>query len=151
MSRVDYCNSLLVDQSAVALRGLHLAQNYAARLVMGLPRRNHVTLALEVLHWLRVCYKLTCLLYKTLYTDDGPAYMSSMVSQYTPGRAGALPAPLCAWLYLAPVWLVQAAASRCQFLLSGMCCLLTFITVGHSRLLKQVLKPVYSGNILVKH
>ena len=28
-----------------------------------------------------------CLLYKTLYTNDVPVYMSSMVSQYTPGRA----------------------------------------------------------------
>ena len=27
------------------------------------------------------------LLYKTLYTDDAPAYMGSMVSLYTPGRA----------------------------------------------------------------
>ena len=91
MSRVDYCNSLLVGQSAAALRGLQLAQNYAPRLVMGLRRRDHVTPALQALHWLpihqRVCYKLMCLLHKTLYTDDAPVYMSSMVSQYTPGRA----------------------------------------------------------------
>ena len=91
MSRVDYCNSLLVGQSAAALRGLQLAQNYAARLVMGLRRRDHVTPALQALHWLpihqRVCYKLMCLLHKTLYTDDAPVYMSSMVSQchYAPG------------------------------------------------------------------
>ena len=31
----------------------------------------------------------------------------------------ALPVPLCAWLYLAPVWLVQTAASRCRLLLSA--------------------------------
>ena len=72
MSRVDYCNSLLVGQSAAALRGLQLAQNYAARLVMGVRRRDHVTPTLQALHWLpihqRVCYRLMCLLHKTLYT-----------------------------------------------------------------------------------
>ena len=46
----------------------------------------------------------------------------------------ALPVPLCAYLYLAPVWLVLAAASRCRLLLSGMRCLLTSITVRHSGL-----------------
>jgi len=54
MSRVDYCNSLLVGQSVAALRGLQLAQNYAARLVMGLRRRDHVTPALRALHWLPI-------------------------------------------------------------------------------------------------
>ena len=56
MSRVDYCNSLLklVGQSAAALRGLQLAQNYAARLVTGLRRRDYVTPALEALHWLPI-------------------------------------------------------------------------------------------------
>ena len=71
MSRVDYCNSLLVGQSATALRGLQLAQNYAAHLVMGLCWCDHVTPALQALHWLpihqRVCYQLMCLLHKTLY------------------------------------------------------------------------------------
>ena len=54
MSRVDDCNSLLVGQSAVALRGLQLTQNYAARLVMGLRPRDHITPALEALHWPRI-------------------------------------------------------------------------------------------------
>ena len=62
-----------------------------------------------------------------------------------------LPVPLCALLYLAPVWLVQTAASRCRLLLSGMRCLLTSITVRHSALVKLILKLIYSDNILVKH
>ena len=40
MSRVDYCNSLLVGQSAAALRELQLIQNYGAGLVMGLRWRD---------------------------------------------------------------------------------------------------------------
>ena len=152
---VDYCNSLLVGQSATALRGLQLAQNYAARPVMGLRRSDHVPPALEALHWLpihqRVCYKLMCLLYRTLYTNDAPVYMSSMVSHYMPGRAlrsasatmrVAVPrlSGLCRPLFLGV-----------GSLLSGMHCLLTSITVRHSGLLKPVLKLIYLGNILVKH
>ena len=120
ISRVDYYNSLLVGESAAALREVQLHQNYAARLVMGLHWRDHVTPALQAVHRLpihqRVCYKLMCLLYKTLYSDDAPTCMDSMVSLYTPGGHWALPAPLrvYAWLYLALVWLVRAAAPRCQ-------------------------------------
>ena len=145
MSRVDYCNSLLVGQSAAALRGLQLAQNYAARLVIGLRRRDHVTPALQALHWLpihqRVCYKLMCLLHKTLYTDDAPVYMSSMVSQYTPGRAlrsaSATMRPGC---NSHPSGLCRTAASRCRLLLSGRRCLLTSISVQRSGTLKTNLK-----------
>ena len=54
MSRVDYCNSLLVGQSAAALWGLQLAQNYATHLVMGLRQHDLVTPALEALHWLPI-------------------------------------------------------------------------------------------------
>ena len=90
MSRVDYCNSLLVGQSAAAVQALQLAQNYAAHLVMGLRQCDHATPALHALYLMpihqRVFYKLICLLHKTLYTDDAPVYMSSMVSQYMPGR-----------------------------------------------------------------
>ena len=90
MSRVDHCNSLLVGQSVAALRGLQLAQTYAARLVMGRRWRDHVTSALRALHWLpihqRVRYKVLCLLYKTMYTGEAPAYMGSMVNRYTPDR-----------------------------------------------------------------
>ena len=54
MSRVDYGDSLLVGQSAAALRGPQQAQNYAALLVMCLRQCDHVTPALQTLHWLPI-------------------------------------------------------------------------------------------------
>ena len=157
MSRVDCCITLLVGQSAAALRGLQLAQNYTARLAMGLRRCDHVTPALEALYWLPihqgVSYKLMCLLYETLYTDDAAVYMSSMVSQYTPGRAlGSASATSYAPGYTShPSGLCRRCFSVSAPAFSGMRCLLTSITVRHSGLLQLILKLVYSGNISVKH
>ena len=92
-----------------------------------------------------------CLLYQTLYTDNAPAYTGSMVSLYTPGRALR---SASATVRLAVPLTRLARAGRCfsvSTLLSGMRGLPTFITIGHSRLLKHILKPIYSRNILVKH
>ena len=152
---VDYCNSLLVGQSAAALWELQLAQNYAAPLVMGLRQSDHVTPAFEGLHWLPihqwVCYKLMCLLYRTLYTNDAPVYNNFMVSHYTPGRALHSASATMCLAVPRPSGLCRLLFLGIGSLLFGMHCLLTSITVRHSGLLKPVLKLIYLGNILVKH
>jgi len=43
LSRLDYCNSILVDLSWSTIAPLQRVQNVAARMVMGLPPRDHVT------------------------------------------------------------------------------------------------------------
>ncbi len=90
LSRLDYCNSLLVGQSTAALHDLQVAQNYAARVITGLNRGDHITATLEALHWLpvhqRVKHKLLCLLHKSLNSDVTPAYMPALVSRYVGGR-----------------------------------------------------------------
>jgi len=51
---VDYCNSALAGLSDSALAPLQRVLNAAARLVLGLQPRDHVTAAFQTLHWLPV-------------------------------------------------------------------------------------------------
>jgi len=53
-SRLDYCNSLLTGLNEGFLRRLQSVQNAAARLVTGTRRCEHITPALQQLHWLPV-------------------------------------------------------------------------------------------------
>ena len=73
MSRLDYCNVPLIGKSAAALRGLQVAQNYAARVIAGLGIRDHITAALRELHFLpvhqHIKYKVLTMVYKALYSD----------------------------------------------------------------------------------
>jgi len=65
LSRLDYCNALLAELPASTLAPLQRVMNAAARLVCDLSSRDHVTPALQSLHWLpikqRIQFKL-CLL-----------------------------------------------------------------------------------------
>jgi len=65
LSRLDYCNIILVGLLKSSISTLQRIQNAAARLVLGLGPRNHIAEGLRKLHWLpieaRIRYKL-CLL-----------------------------------------------------------------------------------------
>src|SRR5664279_129989 len=78
-SRLDYCNALYHGISDGLMSRLQSVQNAAARLAMGLSRRDHITPALDQLHWLpvrqRVQFKLTILVYRSL-TGTAPSYLS---------------------------------------------------------------------------
>ena len=67
-SRLDYCNSLLINISKSNLRKLQKVQNAAARLVVRKGKRKSIAGALKELHWLRVesriIFKLLLLVYK---------------------------------------------------------------------------------------
>ena len=68
LTRLDYCNSLYISLPKYQLRRLQVVMNRAARLVFGLPRREHITPHLRRLHWLpvgtRIDYKIILLAYK---------------------------------------------------------------------------------------
>lgn len=78
-SRLDYCNALYYGITDGLMSRLQSVQNAAARLVMGLGRRDHITPILRQLHWLpvrrRVQFKMATLVYRSL-TGTAPAYLA---------------------------------------------------------------------------
>jgi len=58
LQRIDYCNSLLVKLRVSTTASLQRVQNDAARLILGLDRRAHITPALKKLHWLPIQYRI---------------------------------------------------------------------------------------------
>jgi len=83
ITRIDYCNAVLAGLPASSLAPLQRVQNAAARLVLGLDRRAHITPALKRLHWLpvkyRVLFKLATLMHRCLYRCC-PAYLMDIVT-----------------------------------------------------------------------
>jgi len=68
--RLDYCNSLLTGVNDGLLQRLQSIQNAAAHLVTGTRRCEHITPALQQLHWLpvwqRIYYMLASLVFHAL-------------------------------------------------------------------------------------
>ena len=90
LSRLDYCNSLHAGITSTQVHKLQQIQNSAARLIMQVPKREHITPTLELLHWLpikyRILYKIASLVYQCLYDPDFPSYLKEFVYLYKPQR-----------------------------------------------------------------
>jgi len=80
VSRLDCCNSLLIDLLLTYIPRLHSVQNAAARLIFNLRRCDHITDALISLHWLRVperiIFKVATLTYRAVH-GSAPPYLAS--------------------------------------------------------------------------
>ena len=89
-SRIDSNNSMLFGLPQCELAKIQRVQNTAARLVLCVPRREHITPFLRKLHWLpiecRALYKMLLLTYKAL-NDMAPVFISDLVNRYVPTRS----------------------------------------------------------------
>ena len=88
-SRIDSCNSLLINIPAVLLVKLQRIQNTAARVILKKPKRHSATELLKELHWLpvkqRIDFKVACLVFKCV-TGEAPSYLSCLVTPYVSNR-----------------------------------------------------------------
>ena len=89
ISKLDYCNAILVNLPTTILSRLQRIQNACARLIKLAPRDASITDILIELHWLpikeRCEYKVMTIVYKALH-GQSPDYIASLIEQYTPSR-----------------------------------------------------------------
>ena len=82
LSRIDYCISLLFDSTHDVTSHLQRTQNYAARVILRLPKSSSITIHLKSLHWLpvkvRSTYKIACLCYHC-HSSTAPSYVTGML------------------------------------------------------------------------
>lgn len=71
------------------LNRLQVVQNSAARLLLKLPPRSHMSFHLKTLHWLpikkRILFKAMVLMHKALH-DAGAVYLRERINKYIPAR-----------------------------------------------------------------
>ena len=89
LSRLDYCNSLLIDINCYQMYGLQKVQNHAADVVFRKERYEHVRPLLKALHWLpvkeRIIFKIAAFVFR-FFDSTLPPYLSPCLSECTPSR-----------------------------------------------------------------
>ena len=87
LSRLDYCNSLLIDINCDQMYSLQKVQNHAAKVVFCKSRHEHVRPLLKALRWLPVkdmiIFKIATFVF-CFFDGILPPYLSSCLSVYTP-------------------------------------------------------------------
>ena len=82
LSRIDYCNSLLLGSTHDVTSHLQRIKNYADRVILRLPMSSSITIHLKSLHWLpvtvRSTYKIACLCYHC-HSSTAPSYVTDML------------------------------------------------------------------------
>ena len=82
LTRIDSCNSILINLPASTVAPLQRVENTAARLVLGLDRRAHITPSLKQLHWFpvrqRITYKVATFMH-SVFHQNSPPYLRDLV------------------------------------------------------------------------
>ena len=83
LSKLDYCDSVMVGLPKTLTRRLQSVVNAAARLVMRKHKYDHITPILSELHWLgierKIKFKVALLVFKCL-KEMAPPYLASKVT-----------------------------------------------------------------------
>ena len=89
ISKIDYCNGLLINLPSCVIDKLQHLMNAAARVISRTPRRQSITPVLRQLHWLPVCkrseFKILCLTFKAL-NNEAPGYLRELLIDRKPTR-----------------------------------------------------------------
>ena len=87
--RLDHCDFLLSGCPQDLQTRLQKIHNNAARLILNVPKRDHITPHLRTLHWLpidaRIKYKICSLCFGAI-TSTGAVYLSHLLKMYTTSR-----------------------------------------------------------------
>ena len=86
-SRIDYCNSQLAGIAGYQVKRLQKVQNYAARVVLQLPKS--IAPDLSELHWLpvkyRIDFKIAVLTFKSIH-GLAPVYLQELLKPFVSSR-----------------------------------------------------------------
>ena len=90
LSRIDYYDSLLFGSTHDVTSHMQQKQNYAARVILRIPKSAIITTHLKSLHWLAVTvrntYEIACLCYHC-HSSTAPSYVIDM-PQKKPSHSG---------------------------------------------------------------
>ena len=82
LSRLDYCNSLLLGSPEYQMDKLQCIQNIACRVIFQLRKHDHIMHHLKLLHWLkireRIAYKITFLIHRCK-NNQAPVYLQEVL------------------------------------------------------------------------
>ena len=89
ISKIDYCNSLLINTPAKTIDRLQDILKSAARVISGVSKYDHITPTMISLHWLpvpqRIQYKVLLFTFNAL-NGQAPEYISGLIQRYEPVR-----------------------------------------------------------------
>ena len=82
LSRIEYCNSLLMGSTEYQIYKLQRIQNMACRVICGVRKFDSISYHLKDLHWLciheHIAYKICILMFKC-YSNIAPKYLTELV------------------------------------------------------------------------
>ena len=91
LSKLDYCNSLLLRIPKYNMAKLQRIQNMSCRMIYQLPKYSTIGTYLAKLHWLKmqelIVYKVATIILKCI-NNIAPAYLSEMVTSQPPHTRG---------------------------------------------------------------